>query len=98
MEIVSLPEFEGFDWDQGTIEKNWVAHRVTPQESEQIFFNTPLIVADDKQHSGIERRYFVLGQTDKDGALFAAFTLRKGRIRIISVRDMSRKERKVYLT
>ena len=98
MELVSLPEFEGFDWDQGNIEKNWVAHRVTPQEAEQVFFNAPLLVADDKQHSRIERRYFVLGQTDEDRALFAAFTLRKGRIRVISARDMSRKERKVYLT
>ena len=98
MDIVSLPESEGFDWDQGNSEKNWVAHRVTLQETEQIFFNTPLIVADDRKHSRAERRYFVLGQTDEDRALFVAFTMRKGRIRVISARDMNRKERKVYLS
>ena len=98
MGIVSLPEFEGFDWDEGNIEKNWIAHRVTPQEAEQVLFNTPLIVADDKEHSRTEKRCFVLGQTDKYRALFVAFTIRKGRIRVISARDMNRKERKVYLS
>ena len=97
MDYISLPEYEGFDWDQGNIEKNWHAHEVTPQEAEQVFFNTPLIVADDQNHSNTEKRHFVLGQTDEDRALFIAFTMRKRRIRIISARDMNRKERKVYL-
>lgn len=98
MDAVSLPEFEGFDWNQGNIEKNWLAHRVTPQEAEQAFFNTPLIAADDEKHSRKEKRYFVLGQTDEDRPLFIAFTVRKRRIRVISARDMNRKERKVYLS
>ena len=45
MDTASLPEFEGFDWDQGNVEKNRLAHRVTPQKAEQAFFNTPLIAA-----------------------------------------------------
>ena len=98
MDIVSLPEFEGFDWDRGNIEKNWIAHSVTPEETEQVFFNTPLIVADDKNHSRTEKRYFVLGQTDEDRALFVAFTIRQERIRVISARDMNRKERKLYMS
>jgi len=91
-----LPQFKGFEWDEGNVAKNWQSHRVTPQEAEQVFFNRPLIVADDPKHSRTERRYFVLGQTDEDRALFVAFTVRGGRIRVISARDMSRKERKVY--
>ncbi len=87
MDFVSLPEFEGFDRDQGNIEKNWLAHGVTPGEAEQVFFNIPLIVADDKNHSLTEKPHFVLGQTDEKRALFVAFT-----------RDMNRKERKVYLS
>jgi uncharacterized DUF497 family protein len=98
METVSLPEFEGFDWDQANVEKNWLAHEVTPQESEQAFFNRPLIVADDLKRSRTEKRYFVLGQTDEDRPLFIAFTVRKCRIRVISARDMNRKEKKVYLS
>lgn len=98
MDIVSLPEFEGFDWDQGNIEKNWIDHQVSPQEAEQVFFNIPLLVADDQKHSRTEKRYLVLGQTDEDRCLFIAFTVRKRRIRVISARDMNRKERKVYLS
>ena len=96
METVSLPQFEGFDWDEGNVGKNWESHRVTQQEAEQVFFNRPLIVADDVKHSEAERRYYVLGQTDEDRALFVAFTVREERIRVISARDMSRRERKVY--
>ena len=96
IDIVSMPEFEGFEWDQGNIEKNWLAHSVTPQEAEQLFFNVPLIVADDEKHSQKEKRFLALGQTDEHRPLFIAFTVRKGRIRVISARDMNRKERKVY--
>ena len=96
MEPVSLPEFKGFDWDEGNVEKNRESHRVSPQEAEQVFFNRPLIVADDVKHSETERRCFVLGQTDDNRALFVAFTLRGDLIRVISARDMSRRERKVY--
>ena len=93
---MSLPEFKGFDWDEGNVDKYWESHRVSPHEAEQVFFNRPLLVADDVKHSGVERRYFVLGQTDDDRALFVAFTLRGELIRVISARDMSRRERKVY--
>ncbi|MFO7870563.1 MAG: BrnT family toxin [Kiritimatiellia bacterium] len=79
------------------MEKNWSAHQVTPQEAGPVFFNRPLIVADDAKHSRAEKRYLLLGQTDKNRFLFIAFTMRKRRIRIISARDMSRKERKAYL-
>ncbi|NBF40545.1 MAG: BrnT family toxin [Spirochaetes bacterium] len=96
MESVSLPEFKGFEWDEGNVNKNWDSHRVSPHEAEQVFFNHPLIVADDVRHTRIERRYFVLGQTDNNRALFVAFTVRGDRIRVISARDMSRRERKVY--
>ncbi len=95
-EVISLPEFEGFDWDKGNIEKNWLSHHVTPQEAEQVFFNRPLLVADDAKHSQSEKRYLVLGQTDADRPLFIAFTMREGRIRVVSARDMHRKEREVY--
>jgi len=96
METVSLPEFKGFQWDDDNVRKNWESHRVSPQEAEQVFFNHPLIVADDIKHSQQERRYFVLGQTNDDRALFVAFTVRDDHIRVISARDMSRRERKVY--
>lgn len=86
----------GFEWDAGNAEKNWRSHEVTSTECEQDFFNQPLIVAPDVPHSVTEDRFFVLGQTDAGRELFLVFTLRGELIRVISARDMSRKERKVY--
>ena len=96
VETISMPDFEGFDWSGGNAEKNGELHAVSPYESEQAFFNRPLLVADDERHSGREKRWYVLGQTDEGRELFIAFTKRKKSIRVISSRDMSRKERKVY--
>ena len=87
---------EGFDWDQGNISKNWEKHNVTPAQCEEIFFNMPLVVQTVEQPSVSEKRYFALGKTDADRRLFIVFAVRGKRIRAISARDMSRKERKVY--
>jgi uncharacterized DUF497 family protein len=87
---------EGFEWNEANLTKNWEKHRVTPWECEQVFFNLPLVVAEDGAHSTVELRYYVLGQTDADRRLFLVFTIRKRKIRIISARDMSAKERRKY--
>jgi len=86
----------GFDWDEGNTSKNWLKHKVTPSECEQVFFNQPLVVQYDPKHSTKEERYYALGQTDLKRALFIALTVRNNLIRIISARDMNRKERRVY--
>jgi len=91
-----LNQCVGFDWDKRNINKNWLKHKVSPAECEQIFFNRPLVVQDDVLHSKIEKRFFALGRTDSKRNLFIAFTVRGRRIRVISARDMSRKEREVY--
>jgi uncharacterized DUF497 family protein len=91
-----LQNCTGFDWDEGNANKNWFKHKVTPSECEQVFFNQPLVVQDDLKHSNNENRYFALGQTDLRRTLFVIFTVRNNLIRVISARDMNRKERKVY--
>ena len=91
-----LSGVEGFDWNEANLTKNWEKHRVTPWECEQAFFNLPLVVAEDSAHSTVEARYYVLGQTDAGRRLFLVFTIRKRRIRVISARDMSAKERRTY--
>lgn len=95
-EDVSMPEWEGFDWHGGNAEKNWKRHGVSPSESEQVFFNRPLFISDDMAHSEHEKRFYVLGQTDEGRELFVAFTMRGKHIRVISARDMNRKERRTY--
>lgn len=87
----------GFEWDQGNDTKNWDKHDVSTWECEQIFFNKPLIIKRDKEHSIAENRYFALGRTKMDRLLFAVFTIRNDKIRIISARDMTDAEMERYL-
>lgn len=89
-------EVTSFDWDEGNLLKNREKHSVTHLEAEQIFFNDPLIVNYDEKHSQMEPRWYALGRTDSRRLLMAVFTIRKNKFRIISVRNMSRKERKIY--
>ncbi len=87
---------EGFQWDEGNAEKNWIRHKVTKNECEQMFFNKPFVVADDPKHSRAERRWFILGRTDFGRLLFGVFTIRENLIRVISARDMNKNERRAY--
>jgi len=94
--LKKLQACTGFNWNKHNIQKNWENHKVSPVESEQVFFNQPLFATEDSKHSQKEERFYVLGRTDKDRRLFVAFTIRKRQIRIISSRDMNKKEREVY--
>lgn len=86
---------EGFEWDAGNSEKNWTRHRVTQAECEQVFANLPLVLSTTKA-GVVEPRYFALGQTDAARELAVVFTVRGKRVRVISARPMSRRERKEY--
>jgi len=81
-----------FDWDDGNSGKNWIRHQVRDGECEEVFFNRPLVAMPDEAHSEEERRILVLGQTDTSRKLFLACTLRKELIRVISARDMTKRE------
>jgi uncharacterized protein len=90
-------QITGFHWDKGNARKN-ERHAVTQVEIEQVFYNAPLIVAEDIKHSQEEDRYHALGRTDAGRKLHITFTLRVNQtlIRPISARDMSVKERAIY--
>jgi uncharacterized protein len=91
-----LANCTGFEWDHGNITKNWDKHDVSAGECEQLFFNKPLFVKHDKKHSKFENRYYALGRTNADRLLFAVFTVRMEKIRIISARDMTVLEMERY--
>lgn len=93
MKIVPKPI--SFEWDEGNINKN-SKHNVTNTEAEEVFFNEPFIVAEDNKHSSNEQRFLGLGKTNKERTLFISFTIRTNKIRIISVRDMNKKEEVIY--
>lgn len=85
-----------FEWDKGNSDKNFKKHGVTNKEAEEVFENEPLIISKDEKHSHNEERFLALGKTDKERKLTLSFTVRNDRVRLISVRDMSKKERNMY--
>jgi hypothetical protein len=89
-------ECVGFDWDESNVAKNWERHRVTPEEAEDVFFHEPLVVRSDTGHSMKEKRYRAIGRTSRGRLLFVAYTVRRKLIRVISVRDMNRREVEEY--
>ena len=91
-----IDQFSGFEWDSANRDKNWKKHKVTWGECEEAFFNQPLYVFHDKDHSSSEARYYALGKTNISRLLFMVFTKRINKVRIISARDMHTKERKIY--
>lgn len=94
--MIDLSQLAGFDWDESNRDKNREKHEVLASECEEVFFNLPLLLQSDDTHSQKEPRYYVLGHTIAGRRLFIAFTVREDKIRVISARDMSKKERKIY--
>jgi hypothetical protein len=86
----------GFQWDEGNAEKNWIKHKVSRGETEQVSFNRPLVVVEGEQRTESLPRYYALGQTDAGRRPFIVFTTRDSLIRVISARPMSRRERRIY--
>ena len=85
-----------FIWDKGNKEKNWLKHKVINKECEEVFFDKNKKITKDIFHSKKEQRYILIGKTKKNRCLFTVFATRKNKIRIISARDLNRKEKKLY--
>jgi uncharacterized DUF497 family protein len=95
--MADLSKVIGFEWDEGNSRKN-DQHGVPMAEAEQVFFNSPLLGLPDPSHSEAELRFHALGKTNEGRRLHITFTLRDAGqfIRVISARDMHRKERVIY--
>jgi uncharacterized DUF497 family protein len=95
--MIDLASIEGFDWDDGNARKSLDKHGVSQAEAEQIFAGEPLL-AEDIKHSEVEPRFQALGETSDGRRLHVTFTLRDNgsKLRVISARDMNRKERAKY--
>ncbi len=83
-----------FEWDKGNFDKN-IKHTVENREAEEVFFDKKRFIFTDKVHSQHEERLRIIGKTKKGRLLFIVFTKRRKKIRIISARDINKKE--VYL-
>ncbi len=91
-----IEQWDGFEWDEGNSSKNFLKHGISIEECEQAFFAEPLLITDDSIHSELEERQNALGITRTGKPLFVSFTIRNNRIRPISFRKMSRRERRIY--
>lgn len=85
-----------FEWNKGNKNKNFFSHQVTDEECEEVFFDYHKKIARDVIHSQKEKRYILVGQTKKSRLLLVVFTIRNDKIRVISARDLNKKERKLY--
>lgn len=95
--MIDLDGIIGFDWDAGNARK-YEKHGVSQSEAEEVFFDARLLVTPDLAHSIAEARHHALGTTLAGRHLHITFTLRATgtRIRVISARNMHRKERQIY--
>jgi hypothetical protein len=95
--MIDWTKITGFVWDKGNTRKN-EKHGVSLAEAEQVFFNAPLLMLGDYRHSSQEPRFHALGKSDDRRLLHITFTVRHHgeKIRVISARDMHRKERVIY--
>ncbi|MBI4209868.1 MAG: BrnT family toxin [Deltaproteobacteria bacterium] len=89
-------KFCGFDWDEGNREKSLRKHQVNCQEAEEVFLGSPMVYVDERHSTEEEKRYVLFGKTNPGRTLLIAFTMREEKVRIISARPMSQKERKWY--
>ena len=87
---------KGFEWDEGNRGKNFSKHEVTDEECEEVFFDEHKKIVKDTLHSDTEDRSILIGKTARARVLFVVFTIRGSNIRVISARDCSRKEEKLY--
>jgi uncharacterized DUF497 family protein len=85
-----------FEWDKGNIDKNRKKHNVGKSECEEAFVDDGKVIFKDVLHSDGEQRYILLAKTKKNRLLYLVFTIRKKKIRIISVRDINKKEVSLY--
>jgi len=94
--MLTITEPVEFIWDKGNKDKNWRKHGVIDTECEQVFFDKEKKTFKDKLHSKNEERFRVIGETRQGRRLFVVFATRKNKIRVISARDINKKEVKLY--
>lgn len=94
--MLDLRDYTSFEWDRGNADKSYKKHGVSPSEAEESFLDEKALILKDIKHSKKEKRYILIGKTLEEKILFIVFTLRRKKIRIISVRKANRKEINKY--
>ena len=85
-----------FEWDEKKANLNFQKHRITFEEAKTVFRDPLAYIFDDQWHSSNEQREIIIGHDQKHRLILVCFTDRKQRIRIISARLATKKERRDY--
>jgi uncharacterized DUF497 family protein len=85
----------GYDWDNANI-SHIAKHHVTPDEAEDVFFDEQNVLDDDVRHLSAEERFIIIDKTQKGRLLYQIFTRRGDKIRVISSRDINKKEVRLF--
>jgi len=85
-----------FEWDPDKDAANIRKHRVAFSEAATVFGDPLGLSAYDPDHSRQENRFITIGQSMFGRLLMVAHTDRGERVRIISARELTRKEREAY--
>jgi len=89
-------EFMQFEWDENKAETNLAKHGVSFDEAKTVFNDPLFVVFADPDHSIEERRLLIVGESLQRRLLVVAYTERAEVIRLISVREATRRERRSY--
>jgi len=87
--VTILPKPLSFEWDSGNLDKNFLKHQVSNREAEEVFSSNPKLLF-------VEQRHMIWGKTNQERLLSVIFKIRSTTIRVISARDLNKKERRFY--
>jgi hypothetical protein len=85
-----------FEWDSGNMLKSVTKHNISNIEAESCFSDSLALTLADEKHTGEEERYLLYGKSGAGNIIVNCFTLRSGKIRIISSRKANKNERRIY--
>lgn len=94
--MTMVQDAHGFEWDPGNRDKNWVKHKVSNEECEEAFFDPHKRILETGKEVGREKRRLLVASTQSGRLLFVVFVIRNGKVRVISARDLNKRERGLY--
>ena len=85
-----------FEWDPNRAVRNFQKHKVSFEEAATVFRDALSMTVPDPDHSMEEDRHITIGFTNRFRLLMVAHAERGDRVRIISARELTSRERKQY--
>ncbi|MBN3924408.1 BrnT family toxin [Nostoc sp. NMS4] len=85
-----------FEWDENKAARNILKHQVSFEEAKTVFDDPLYVEFYDPDHSDDEERYLIIGESSRTRLLIVSYTERENWIRLISAREVTRSERKIY--